>query len=170
MSISVNTFTAIVRQTQLAFGMNSLLAINSIPLFFQLGSLLFMPLIIYALSNFKTSTILQIGSLAAFIGSGLRLMAFNQGNTDFWYVQIGTVFIAFTVPYYHTAMQIVINRWFPENEMSVAQAILSLTIILGAALSVSLSGIVFRYPLETEDPKEDAQGRIIQILWIQLYI
>lgn len=170
MSISVNTFTAIVRQTQLAFGLTSLLPINSIPLFFQLGSLLFMPLIIYSLSNYKTSAILQTGSLVALLGSGLRLLAFNRGNPDFWYVQLGTVFIAFTVPYYHTAMQIVINKWFPENERSVAQAILSLTIILGAALSVSLSGVIFRYPLEIDDPKGDAQSRIRQILWIQLYL
>ena len=92
----------------------------------------------------QTSHLLRIAMVVSLIGGWLRSM--TELNDNFTYVMAGSILLAVSSPFVMLSQSLVIKKWFPVDQYTLALSCCTAGIPLGFLISFGMTGIVFRDP------------------------
>jgi predicted MFS family arabinose efflux permease len=92
-------------------------------------------------NNMKYTTVLTIGTLLQICGGWIRSASYI--TMDFWPILIGTVLQSLSASMYWQSQNLIINKWFPQNEYGRASTLVMGTSIVMVAGFIT-SGRLFR--------------------------
>jgi len=91
--------------------------------------------------KFPAHWVLRVACLNALIGGWFRIFSHNG---QYWPIIVGTVIMTFSTPLLAVQMTQFCNRWFSDDERTLATVICALTIPGGNVVGFMLAGIVFQ--------------------------
>jgi len=94
-----------------------------------------------AYNNFSTRAVLCAAVTLQLGGAWFRMLAFARD--EFWPILVGTTVQSLSNTFLLTAPNLIINAWFPVNEIGIASAIASMAIPLGSMVGFGVTGYMF---------------------------
>ena len=95
----------------------------------------------YLYRRFPAHWVLRVACLNALLGGWFRIYSHNG---QYWPIIVGTVIMTLSTPLFFVQMTQFCNRWFSDNERTIATVICALTIPGGNVVGFMLAGIVFQ--------------------------
>ena len=74
-------------------------------------------------------TVLKIASLIQIFGAILRMFSFF--TKTFWPIFLGSTVLAASAPFGFSAIGLIVNNWFPEDQRATVTAIIGLADVAG---------------------------------------
>ncbi|KAF3923792.1 hypothetical protein AA313_de0208208 [Arthrobotrys entomopaga] len=131
------TFAPVSTSTQLFFRLGHISSVNWLSTVIFLAYIFISPLVIYILSNFGVRFALLFAAGFSVTGVWLRFIGARVNSSDgghFAVVMLGQIFIGFGQPFVLSAPAYFSDLWFTSKGRITANALISLSNPLGAAL------------------------------------
>ncbi|KAK6541315.1 hypothetical protein TWF694_008661 [Orbilia ellipsospora] len=131
------TFAPVSTSTQVFFRLGHISSVNWLSTVVFLAYIFISPLVIYTLSNFGVRFALFFAAGFSIIGVWLRFIGARVNHSDgghFPVVMLGQIFIGFGQPFVLSAPAYFSDLWFTSKGRVTANALISLSNPLGAAL------------------------------------
>ena len=96
---------------------------------------------IVAFNNFSLRTVLTVSAILQLSGAWFRMAAFSMDQ--FWPVLVGSTVQSLSNTFLLSSPNLIINNWFPVNEIGIASSISSMAIPVGSMFGMGITGYLF---------------------------